>query len=79
MNITQDWLEKCGTASLEGALCEAGITEPQVVTLSFEQGRPEPDVLLMPDYGPACLVASIVALTKKGYEFDIQTYQKGCR
>lgn len=79
MNITKDWLEKCGTASLEGALYEAGIREPQEVVLSFEQARPEPDVILLPDYAPGCLVFSIVNLTKQGYTFSVQSHQKGCR
>lgn len=79
MNITKEWLETCGSFSLEGTLYKEGITEPQHVTLSFEQGRPEPDLLLMPDFAPACLVASIVNLIQKGYTFSIQSHQKGCR
>lgn len=78
MNITKEWLETCGTSSLEGSLYAAGITEPQEVILSFEQARPEPDLVLMPDYSPACLVSSIVSLMKRGYTFTIQTHQKGC-
>lgn len=79
MNITKEWLETCGTASLEGCLYEAGIKEPQEVTLWFEQARPEPDLIIMPDFAPACLVSSIVLLSSKGYRFNIQTYQKGTR
>lgn len=79
MNITKEWLETCGSFSLEGCLFKEGVTEPQLVTLSFEQSRPEPEVILMQDYTPACLVSSIVNLMQKGYTFSIQTHQKGCR
>jgi len=78
MDITKEWLETCGTASLQGCLYEKGIFEPQKVTLWFEQARPEPDLIIMPDFVPACLVQSVVDLTKKGYEIEIRTFQKGC-
>lgn len=77
MKITQEWLETCGTASLEGALFAEGIIQPQPVTLSFEQCRPEAQILLMPDYAPACLVASVVNLIGKGFTFTIDSYPKG--
>jgi hypothetical protein len=77
MDITKEWLETCGTASLQGALFKEGIVEPQPVTLWFEQARPEADLIIMPDFVPACLVQSIVDLMKKGYEFRIETYRKG--
>lgn len=79
MKITKEWLETCGSYSLEGSLFTAGITEPQAVTLSFEQARPEPDLILMPDYTPACLISSIINMIQKGYTFSIETHQKGCR
>lgn len=78
MIITKEWLETCGSFSLEGCLFKNGITEPQLVILSFEQARPEPDMIIMPDYTPACLVSSILNMMKKGYTFNIQTHQKGC-
>jgi len=78
MDITKEWLETCGTASLQGALFKAGVVEPQPVTLWFEQARPEPDLVIMPDFVPACLVESIVSMMKKGYDFEIRTFQKGC-
>lgn len=77
MDITKEWLEKCGTASLQGALYQEGIREPQLVPLWFEQSRPEPDLIIMPDFVPACLVESIVSMMKKGYDFEIRTYPKG--
>lgn len=79
MKITQEWLETCGTASLEGALLAEGIIQPQPVTLSFEQCRPEPQTLLMPDYAPACLVESVLNLIGKGFSFKVETYRKETR
>lgn len=75
MNITKAFLETCGTASLEGALYEEGIVKPQVVLLQFEVSPPTkggPDILLMPDFAPACLVKSIVNLCEKGYKFKVE-------
>lgn len=77
MKITKAWLETCGTASLEGALYEAGIMEPQLVVLSFERSPltdKGPDLLLIPDFAPACLVQSIVNLCAKGYKFKVEQY-----
>lgn len=78
LDITTKWLETCGTASLQGSLYEAGIVEPQEVTLWFEQARPQADLILMADYGPACLVESILDLTRQGFKFTVKAYQKGC-
>ena len=77
MNITKKFLEACGSYSLEGALYEAGITEPQEVVLRFETGplsQKGPELLLMPDFAPACLVESIVSLCAKGYKFKVEQY-----
>lgn len=78
MDITKKWLQTCGDHSLEGALYEAGVRHPQPLTLRFEQGvlDPEqgPDLLLVPDFVPVCLLRSVVSLCRQGYELKIETY-----
>lgn len=82
MNITQDWLETCGDASLEGALYEAGIRTPQKVTLRFQRlpiNEKGPGLVIVPDYVPASLLVSVLSLLAEGYEFEIETYFDGRR
>ena len=82
MNITQDWLETCGDASLEGALYEAGIRTPQKVTLRFQRlpvNEKGPGLLIVPDFAPVALLKSVLSLRAEGYEFEIETYFEGRR
>lgn len=77
--ITKAFLETCGTSSLEGLLLAGGILEPEPVTLCFHQTsyawRKEhggPDIYLMPEFAPYCLIDSVLKLTAKGFKITLE-------
>lgn len=74
--LSRAWLETCGDASLEGLLFEHGILEPRHVTLAFERFYSKgdgPELILAPDFMPACLVKSVASLCAKGFRFTVET------
>lgn len=77
VKITKAWLEICGDFSLEGLLAEQRIFVPTSVMLMFERHHHEPgapELILAPDFMPACLVKSVVNLCMRGYVLHVDTY-----
>ena len=74
VTIPKEWMETCGTHSLEGLLAAARIYTPQPVTLKFERDLLSPNgpgVLLVPDFAAPELARSLLGLCHLGYEFTV--------
>ena len=81
VEITKEFLETCGTASLQGLLLNKGITGPCNIFLRFKQTsyawRQEnggPELYIMPEFAPYCLLESVLRLVSQGYRFDMEFY-----
>lgn len=81
IEIGKEFLETCGSASLQGLLYERGVTGPQPITLRFKQtssgwrhGNNGPDLYIMPEFSPYCLVESVLKLVAAGYKIDVEWF-----
>lgn len=81
IEIGKEFLETCGTASLQGLLYERGVTGPQPITLRFKQTsyawRQEnkgPELYIMPEFVPYCLIESVLKLVESGYKVDVDWF-----
>lgn len=81
IEIDKDFLETCGSASLQGRLYECGVNGPQQITLRFKQTsyawRQEnkgPELYIIPEFVPFCLIESVLKLVEQGYKIDVEFY-----
>jgi hypothetical protein len=81
IEIDKEFLETCGTASLQGLLLGKGVTGPQPITLRFKQTsyawrqkNNGPELYLVPEFAPYCLVESVLRLVEQGYKVNIDWF-----
>lgn len=87
LRITHDDWERMATASLEGMLITKGLAtkiDDKDITLEIEQTsfvwksqHGGPEVLLIPEHTPMCLIQSIISLVEKGYKITVREVEKG--
>lgn len=82
MEITKEFFETCGDASLEGALLNSGLLDPsKEIVLRFRQTsyawRKEnggPETWLMPEFAPFSFVTSVLNLIRQGYKIKVEFF-----
>ena len=81
LKLTKAVLETIATHSLEGMLLEQGVIDPCAITICFEESTMDwrrrhkgPDSVIIPEFVPRCLCASIVNLIKKGYSITFESF-----
>lgn len=81
IELTKEFFETCGANSIEGRLVDEGATEPQPIKLRMKQTsfawRQEhggPDIYMIPEFAPLCLMDSVLRLTARGYKIELEWY-----
>lgn len=79
VDLKKEHFETWGANSLEGICFNLGIVAPQPVRLRFQQKSQGwcrenggPDLYIVPEFMPLCLVDSILRMTALGFQFDIE-------
>lgn len=79
IEIGKEFWETCGQTSLQGYLYERGAVAPGPVTLvmkqtpySWRQQHGGPEIYLVPEFMPYCLIESILSLVESGYKIDLE-------
>ena len=83
IEITKEFLETYGTASLQGTLASLEVYDPTLIVLRFPQtsyswrkANGGPDIYMMPEFVPFCLLESVLTLMSRGYTFRVEWYCK---
>lgn len=79
IEIGKEFWETCGQSSLQGYLYERGAVTPGPLTLVFKQTsfgwrqqNGGPDMYIVPEFMPYCLIESILNLVANGYKIDVE-------
>lgn len=83
VDLRKEQFKTWGSNSLEGICVKHGIMEPQRVMLRFHQTSTGwrhknggADLYIVPEFMPFCLVDSILRMTARGFQFEIETVEK---
>lgn len=82
VRLTKDDLEKFGSSSLTGRLAKLGTIRPCPLVVEFEESsagwrerNDGPEIVLIPEYVPACLCEDVLALTGRGFTITVRAWE----